>query len=154
MTGYLAGLIAVSSLVGICSYLSFGEGDGFMRTATSLILVYVVISPFLTLVNESEELRPYDFKIEDFESTLDDTQFGKNAEEAFADGVRRAVSEHFMLSENNVRVVLIEFDSNNMRAEKIKILLSGKAVLADSRAIASYVYESGLGECEVELSVE
>ena len=46
------------------------------------------------------------------------------------------------------------FDVSLMKAEKIKIVLHGKAAFADNRAIAASIEESGLGKCEVEIHVK
>ena len=74
-------------------------------------------------------------------------------EQAFSDGVRRAVCERFSLSEESVLVEVGGFDMSEMRAEKIKITLTGLSITADRRAIRKYVEGEDLGECEVTLSV-
>ena len=40
-----------------------------------------------------------------------------------------------------------------MKAERIKILLTEKAVFSDYRGIEEYLTESGLGECEVNVRI-
>ena len=53
-----------------------------------------------------------------------------------------------------MRAVVFGFDFKNMKAERVKIILSGRAALADSRAIAEEIRKLGEWECEVELSVK
>ena len=155
MSAYLTGLIAISSLIGVCSYISYGDReDKYLKTASSLILAYVVILPIVTLVKDASDYT-YDgtFWIDSFDS-INDTELGESAELAFCDGVKKYVCSQFSLSEENVRVRVFGFDFANMKAEKIKVILSGSAIFADNRAISEQIEKNGLGECEVELSVK
>ena len=44
-------------------------------------------------------------------------------------------------------------DVENMRAEKIIIIVSGRAAMADARSVAGRVENAGLGECEVKIDL-
>jgi hypothetical protein len=66
--------------------------------------------------------------------------------------VASAVSSEFSLKKADISVRLFGFDSENMRAEKIEIILSGSALTADYRSIESFVNKMEIGECRVEIS--
>lgn len=154
MSGYLISLVLISFLVGISSYLSFsGSGDRMLRAVSSLLVVYVIFTPIVTLVRGLEEFENNEYEAEDFVPPIEESEFGKNAKEAFEEGVKRLVCERFSLKEEEVKAVAFEFDSIAMRAKKIKIILSGNAVYADARAVSYAVSSAGLGECEVEIGV-
>ena len=75
------------------------------------------------------------------------------AEDAFARGIGRAVEEKFSLEEGSVDVKVIGFDFEKMRAESIKIILSGRSVVADYRGIEKYVNSMEIGKCEVVIEI-
>lgn len=152
MSGYFASLVAISAIVGISSYVSYGEGrDPVVKCALALILVYVISVPTINLVREIGEMDFYNGVFDGAEIKVEDTAFGENAERAFADGICKFVSEEFSVPQSEVRVVVYGFDAKNMRAKKIKVILSSSAALADGRLICQKVTECGLGECEVEI---
>ncbi len=152
MNGYFASLVAISAIIGICSYVSYGEGrDPFIKCALALILMYVLSVPTINLIREIGEMDFYNGVFDSGEIDVGDTAFGESAERAFSEGIRKFISEEFSVSQSEVRVIVYGFDAENMRAQKIKVILSSSAALADSRLICQKVSESGLGECEVEI---
>ena len=155
MSAYLSCLIAISAVAAISSYAAYGDRDDkYLKTASSLILVYVIISPLVTVIRDISE---YDFEGDfsfDSSESVNDTELAQTAEKAFSDGVRKYVCDKFSLSEDEVRAVVFGFDFKSMKAERVKIILSGRAALADSRAISEEIRKLGECECEVELSVK
>lgn len=155
MSGYLTTLMAITILVGVCSYVSYGEKrDKCLKFAASLITLYAISSPIVTLIIDAEKYQIYDGDIEDSIGNLEETEFFQSAQEGFCLGIKKYVCGKFSLSEDDVKVIALEFDVQNMKAKNIRIILSGKAVTADSRAIAFLVSDSGLGECEVHIGVK
>lgn len=155
MSAYLTGLISISALVGVCSYISYGEKqDKCLKAASSLILIYIVFSPAVTLIKDVVDFENYGESLSDYIESIGETELGKSAEESFCDGIKKYVCDQFSLSQDEIDVRVFGFDFEKMRAQKIKIILSGKAVFADNRAISDRVTKNGLGECEVELSVK
>ena len=152
---YVLGLVAISSIVGMCSFISYGDAeDRYLKMAASLLIVYSMVLPVVTLVRDAFQ---YDFYVDLPDSVADsinDTQLSDDAEAAFCEGIKKYICADFSLSSDEVSVKAFGFDVINMRAEKIKVILRGRAVLADNRAIAEEIVASGLGECEVELSVK
>ena len=152
---YVLGLVAISSIVGICSFISYGDAeDKYLKIASSLLIVYSIALPVVTLVKDAFR---YDFYVDlpdIVADSINDTQLSGDAEAAFCEGIKEYICADFSLSADEVSVKAFGFDVINMRAEKIKVILRGKALLADNRAIAEEIEAGGLGECEVELSVK
>ncbi len=151
MSMYLSSLIAVSAMVGICSFLSFGEDEKGLKIAASVILVYTVSLPAVSLIKEAVNFEFRDYFSEPPDYSFEDTEFSKNAEQSFGEGVKNMIVKDFSLSSEDVRVVLFGFDAKLMKAEKIKIIMTGSAVASDARGIEYAVTSAGLGECEVEI---
>ena len=154
MSEFLSCLISVSSLVGVSAFLSYGEReDKILKIASSLILAYVTVLPVVTLIRDFD----YDASVDLGDGSfmyIEDTLIGEEAENAFCKGIEKYISERFSLSSEEITVRVFGFEYTSMKAEKIKVILSGKAVFADNRAIAEEIEKNGLGECEVELSVK
>ncbi len=153
MSGYLGSVIAVSAVVAFCGIImKEGGNDGISRAAMGIILLSAVITPAISLACEIADF--------DIDAILDssETEGGENvyeqtAEDAFCRGVEKLICDEYSLSADNVEVRVFGFDITRMCAAKIKIILSGSASLADSRAICAYVRECGLGDCEAELEI-
>ena len=154
MSAYLTSLVLTSALVGVCSYLSYSEkGASLVKMASSLIVVYMMITPVSALIGEGGFLDGNGHTLEEYMPSIDESEFSKSAAEAFEDGVKKYVCEKFSLSDSDVRVSALEFDCIGMKAEKVKIILCGGAAHADARGIEYEINSLGLGKCEVEISV-
>lgn len=156
MSQYLTSLVLVSALVGICSYISYGEKEEkAAKGAMALMLVCVTVAPLVSLVSSAvtdDWFYTYGENIP--EISIDDTDFAENAEKAFSRGIKSFLKEEFFVAEGDCEVLLFRFDSVEMKAEKIKIILKGKAALADSRGIAEKINGMNIGKCEVEIYVK
>lgn len=155
MSQYLASLITVSALVGICSYISYGEAqEKAAKGAMALMLVYVTVAPLVSLAYSfaSEGFLGYGEDMPDI--SIEDTEFGESAEEAFRIGIKKYLKEEFSIAEEDATVLIFGFDSIEMKAEKIKIILKGKGALADNRGLTERINEMNIGKCEVELHVK
>lgn len=153
MNEYLGLLIAVSAVVAFCGIvMRDGAHDAISRAAMGIILLFAVISPAVSLVNGAAEL-DIDGLLGSYGDTGGENLYEQTAEEAFCDGIERLVCDEYSLSDDDVEVRVFGFDVTKMYADKIKIILSGSASYADSRAISAYVRECGLGDCEAELEI-
>ena len=96
MSAYLTGLIAMSALVGVSSYVSYGENrDKYLKAASSLILIYIIISPTVTLVREAAEFKDYSGSVSEYIGSIDESEFAESAEAAFCEGIEKYVCEKF-----------------------------------------------------------
>ena len=75
------------------------------------------------------------------------------AEEAFADGIKTAIADKFLLNKEDISLKIKDFDMKSMRCAEIVIFLSGSAVLSDYRGIEAYINSLGMGECRVEIQL-
>ena len=148
MSEYLLSLFTSAALFGALSLIIYNK-DGGERGGLRILFAAALLLPIVnargSLGELSAALPPY--------SEESGGEYEMVAEEAFLVGTRRAVCEKFSLSEELVSVAADGFSFRDMRAEKIKITLSGIAALADGRAIEKFVEGEGLGECEVRIRV-
>ena len=150
MNEYLVGVFGVVALLGTASLLSYkSSGDFATKIAFSVLLLYTVTVPVIELVSNAE----FSFDIEDYNPDNQSGDYEAVAKEAFELGIKRAVAERFSLDEEKIRVLSEGFNFKKMKAEKIRIILSGHSSLANYKAIEKYIREAGLGECEVELEI-
>ena len=148
MTEYLFSLFGMCALLGALSLIHYGN-DGREKNASRILFAAALILPLFDAFHSFEgalpELPPYE-----------DTGTGEYIEVArvaFEDGIAGLVCERFSLSAGEVKVESTGFSFADMRAEKIKITLSGRAILADRGAIRRLVEGYELGECEVRIGV-
>ncbi len=149
MKAYLISVVLITAMVALASHLLSGtEGARYGRLSLGIVLLWAVLSPLVSLLSEPPELPPLpDLPMEDTDAPL----YSVYAEEGFCEGIAAAVSERFSVPAEGVSVRTEGFDAMKMKAERIRILLRGKAAFADAAAIAAYVEGEGLGKCEVEI---
>ena len=63
------------------------------------------------------------------------------------------MAEKFSLDRENIRVRLYGFDKDSLTADRIRVILSGGAALADYKAVEKYVDGLGVGDCDVEIEL-
>ena len=145
MNNYALCVFVTAAILSVARIVGYKSGN-IERLALGIICVYVILSPLRGLSADGLDslLAPPDISIENgAEEVLED---------AVAEGVASAVSAEFSLKKTDISVRLFGFDSENMRAEKIEIILSGSALTADYRSIESFVNKMEIGECRVEIS--
>lgn len=157
MADYLARVVVMTVFLGVISYLSYpGSSERALRIASSVLIIYTVALPVLSLAQ--------DFAGENFSGEISDIADGgfdtgeetyiEVAENAFKTGIKEMLNSKYGIKKDNMRVYVFDLDFKNMRAGKIKIVLTGNAAFADWRGIMQYINESGLGKCEVEIELE
>ena len=142
-------VFAISAVVGILGMFSYKGGAQLGRSAFLVLVLYTTVTPVAALVSSGDLSsllisREYE-KIEG--------EYSLVAEEAFADGVRRAVCDKFSVDEECVRIMIYGFDFANMRADRIKVILSGRAVILDCKKIEKYLDGLDIGDCEVDIEI-
>ncbi len=145
-------VIVMSLLISLVGYLSYsGGGDKTVKFAVYLLLLYVSVSPLIDLVGSIADSDA----IIDSEIIADESgEYLDVAKTAFEEGVCKLLCTEYNLNAENVAVIVFGFDFENMRAESIKVVLSGSNVHADWRSIENYVYTLGLGKCEVNIRLD
>ena len=150
MSEYAVGVFLISALVGMLSHLSYGGRSDISKLALSVLMLYVVVAPLATMAKDMDFKNI--FEVDYNEGIITDGYEGI-AEDAFAKGIESAVADKFSLSEDNIRVRVVGFDFENMRAEKIQVILSGRAALADYKSIEKYLNGLNVGVCECEIEI-
>lgn len=151
MKEYMISIFAASATLSLLSRLSYSSRlDGVRKFAFGILLFSVASSPFINGISNllsggvDEVLPPSDFSQEEADEIY---------EEAFCLGVKNAVCERFELKTGEVRVLSVNFSKEEWRAERIRVILSGKAALSDYREIEKYINNMGIGECEAEIEI-
>ena len=146
----MTGVFLISFVVGVASLISYREKkDKATRFALGILLIYVTLSPLPALFEELDEAPSFDISVPDGY----DESYKTVARDAFEEGIGKAIADRFSLLRENVTVIAEGFDFANMRAEKIRVILSGRAALADYSSIERYVNEFDIGECEAEIEI-
>lgn len=149
MSEYFLMLFGTVTLLGVCSLFAYSEGDTAMRVGFAVLLIYSATVPLgRILMTERIDFPSIDITEGEASEELYDT-----AESAFREGVASLVSSELSVDKSSVRVLTEDFDFENMRAGRIRIILSGRAALSDYKKIEELIEESGLGECEVEIEI-
>ena len=152
MREYAVSIFVFSAMLGILSLLVYRAGeDRVSRFAFAVLLLYTVAAPLGTVIEEIGG--GLDFESGDFSAEEFGDDYKKVAEDAFAEGIRRLICQEFSLSDSHVDVHISGFDFENMRAEKIKIILSPACAFADPGQIERLIDREGLGKCEVSFEV-
>lgn len=150
MREYAVSVFVISAVAAVLSQLAYRGSSDPSRFAISVVILYVVIAPLGSLLGEIDIdsiLNP------PLNLPVEQEGYEQVAARAFADGVAKAVAEEFSLERESLRVELRGFDFKNMRAEKIRIILSGRSALADYKEIERYVDRLGMGDCECEIEI-
>lgn len=150
MTEYAITVFAICAVVGVLSLISYGSGRA-ESLSLAIITLFIIAAPVVRAVGS--------FDMEGWLSSFDspdyevDSEYGEVLRESFAEGISLAVADKFSLNKEDIRVRLSGFDAQNMRADSIKIILSGRAVFADYKAVESYIDRLEMGECSVEIEI-
>ena len=115
------------------------------RAAVSLILIMAIITPLPSLIGKIQG---------DLDFSTGDSIEGEDIRLAsFEEGIAGYIASEFDLLREEVEVEAINFNSNVMKAEKILITLTGRAVLANYKSIEKAVNQLGLGVAEVKIEI-
>ena len=150
MREYIASLICAAAVLAILSVLSYKyDSDVGRRAAFAVLIIWVTLIPLTKHINVGE----IKFPSFDIDMSQYNEEYKSIAENAFCDGVKAMICEKFSLDGEQLSVKVYGFDFEKMRAERIRVLLSGKASLASYKDIEKYVEESNLGECDTEIEI-
>ena len=154
MGEYLGFLVTASAVVALGGLMSHGgRSQGMVKLALGVMLLSVSIVPLISAVTDAVD----DARLIFSESAPPDDASGslyeKTAEDAFCEGIKKLAVSEFSVHASDVDVRVFGFKVSEMRADKVKIMLSGSAVHADYRSLSSRIEALGLGECEVELEI-
>ena len=150
MSEYAIGVFAICLVGGALMKLSYGSAD-LSRLAIAIITIYVISAPLVSAIKDA-----------DFEGVFEeigavegdfDAEYEPYAKSAFEKGICLAVAKEFSLDEGNIEALASGFNFQSMRAEGIKVILSGRAAMGDYRQIEEYLNNLDIGECRVEIKI-
>jgi hypothetical protein len=145
MGEYLSSVTMLAIILDLLEALSAERYKTLTRAAVSIILVIAIITPIPSLMGK--------FRGE-LDFSLDNSIEGEDIRLAsFEEGVARYIASEFNLAREDVEVEAIKFSPTEMKAEKILIILSGKAVTANYKKIERDVGQLGIGEAEVKIEI-
>jgi hypothetical protein len=147
---YIASLICAAAILAVLSVLSYKyDSDAGRRAAFAVLIIWITLVPLAKHINKNEISFPtFDTDMSEYKE-----EYKSVAENAFTDGVKAMICEKFSLESDLVDVRVYGFDFEKMKAERIKVLLSGKAAAASYKDIEEYVEDSRLGECDAEIEI-
>ena len=147
-SGYACIIISLTALA-LASFVIYDEERlKSARFTLGIVALAAVLTPLISAIKGIENI---DFSYTDtYYSTEAVT---KTLKEAFENGIAEAIEGEFSVERGDVSVTAEGFDEEKMRAERIIVTLSGRAVLKNLGAIESYVTELGLGKCIAEVKI-
>ena len=154
MGEYLGFLITASAVVALGGLTSHGgRSQGIVKLALGVMLLSVSVVPLISAVTDAVDDANLIFSESAPSGEISGSIYEKTAEDAFCEGVKKLAVSEFSIANSDVEVRAFGFKVGEMRADRVKIILSGSAVHADYRSLCSRIEELGLGECEVELEI-
>lgn len=149
MSEYFIYVISVLGTVAFCSFASYGgRCEKYTRFVLGAILLSALAVPTVRLFSD---LSFTDFSADSV--AIGESYTAEVLEEAYTEGIARAVEERFELSRGTVSVSCEDFSQSSVSARIIYVKLEGDAAFSDVRGVRNYVSES-FGECEVSVKLD
>lgn len=145
MGEYLLSITTLAISFDLLEIMSAERYKALTRAAVSLILIMAIITPLPSLIGKIQG---------DLDFSMGDSVEGEDIRLAsFEEGIAGYIASEFDLLREEVEVEAINFNSNVMKAEKILITLTGRAVFANYKSIEKAVNQLGLGVAEVKIEI-
>ena len=147
MTEYLTAIATVMAVTVVLGGVAYkGRRDISMKVAFSVLITYTVLMPIAG--GDSFDVKLPEIEID---PSIAVDEYRRVCEDAFCDGIGRMISEKYGLVREDILVRAEGFDFESMSAERVVVILCGRAAMADRYSIEKYVSDEGLGRCEVEI---
>lgn len=150
MSGYFLTVFAVCAVLGALGMITYKENSAIERAALAIIILYTVSAPIADAVLSGGE---FSIDLRADEAEILDDGYLEVAKEAFELGIRRAIAEKYSINLDDISVRSVDFNFNEMKARRIKVLLTGLGALSDRRGVEKYLNSLGIGECEVDIEI-
>ena len=145
MKEYLLLTIAIATALDLLIYFSDERFKDISKGALGLILCLSILAPLPGIYKKiSGEL------VLSVPETLEGEDVCLSA---FEEGVSRYISEKWELKAEDVQVEAISFSREEMKAEKILVTLSRRAVFVDYKRMEKELSGLGIGEVEVKIEI-
>ena len=144
---YLLSIFATALLITVVDILAPGGGlSKHLKFVTSLVFVCILISPSLAFAERLKDFPNGDWELaiegdmeehysSELQNALDDA-----SKEYFENMLELTLCKEFDIAEDNLRVA-VEWigDAENLRPQKVTVILSGKAIWKNPAKIEEYV---------------
>ncbi len=160
---YIISIFATALLITVVDILApSGANSGLSRhlkLVTSLVFVCILISPTVSLVEHIREFASGNWEL-DIEGDMQD-HYSSQLQDALDDAskeyfegmLEQTLCEQFEILEDDIRVrVDWVGEGENLRPEKVTVILSGKAIWKNPAKIEEYV--SSLLDCDCVSAIE
>jgi hypothetical protein len=152
LSDYLITVALISVTVGILDYLSYpSKMREAVRIFASVIIIYALITPVLTFVNRIPDNGNLGIQLPS--ELPNNGTYETVAKQAFENGICKLLYTKYGIDDEDVSVSAQGFDVREMRAERIVVILSGRAALVDYRGVEEYISGLSLGNCEVKIRI-
>ncbi len=150
ITAYVLSIFATALLITVVDILApTGTGAGLSRhlkLVTSLVFVCVLISPTVSLAEKLKDFAngEWDFEIEgdieDHYSSELQNAMDNASREYFEEMLKMTLCQQFEIADDDIRVRVGWVGAGeNLRPEKVTVILSGKAIWKNPAKIEEYV---------------
>lgn len=153
MKEYLVTAFVLTLIAGVCTALSH---DGYKKASATAVGVIVISTLIVPLTSLGEGVKDFIQGTDNIPEGSVGNGYFEVAEEAFCQGIAEAVSKKFGVKSEHISVRSEGFLAEEMRAERITVLLTGSAVISDITSIRKFIEESFVsdgGVCRVEIEV-
>ncbi len=153
LTEYLFSVVIFASVAGFLSFAAYpGKSEKTIKFATAVLLLYTVLTPVFAIVSGFTDGSIEDILTPDYEApNPNDEEYLAIAENAFKEGICKLICTKYGAKSDEMNIFIYGFDFRSMKCEKIKVVLFGTSAILDTRGIAAYITEEGLGKCEVDI---
>ena len=149
MREYLLIATSASLVAAFCIGLSHDSYKKATETAAGVILTAIIIAPLLSA--GASFMEGFDGFV-NIPQESEKNGYSEAAKLAFEKGIRKAISDNFAVREDEITLLVEDFDFEKMRAQGMKVTLVGSAAFGNTRGIKRYVEKNFLlegGKCEV-----
>ena len=148
MSEYLVSLTVMGALVSLSLALSYKD-DAALKGALMILLLYIFTVPLINAVKDFDINSPVlDLEYaEEYEGQLESV-----TRAAYENGIRMYIADKFSLDAADISVKAEGYDVSAVKAERISVVLSGEARMADYRAIEEGLKKNGFDNCEVKIA--
>lgn len=149
---YFSEIIILMTFAAILLGIAHPKLKGATSYSIGVLMICVILLPLVDIIRDFDTKSMFDSINMDLEYDITDDMI----EASFEEGISEYIAQKYGVDKSCVSVMADGFDMERLRAERIYVTLSGKAVFLDYKKIEDEVrseFTNG-GECEVSLKIE
>ncbi|MBR2971653.1 MAG: hypothetical protein IKC61_01845 [Clostridia bacterium] len=149
---YFSEIIIIMTFAAILLGIAHPKLKGATSYSIGVLMICVILLPLVDIIRDFDTKSMFDSINMDLEYDITDDMI----EASFEEGISEYIAQKYGVDKSCVSVMADGFDMERLRAERIYVTLSGRAVFLDYKKIEDEVrseFTNG-GECEVSLKIE